>query len=234
MLWLISTGFVTTRMEDTLGTKTRLEQCLVDQLLMEQGMLIVDQHIVLGNGFCARSYVHTAPLIRWPAKVMEYVHQLLDVIPKNIIAESDMIAGPQTGGQLFGFSMAAALEGQGRFGPGGGMQFAPMYKDRKTGELYLRKYFRDLISGGNVLHPEPLKVIIIDDVCLTGNTLDKATQLVTEAGGTVLGVYAVIDRGQLTKDLINYDFVEQSELDAKLIPTAECDDCRFGVHPYEF
>ena len=67
-----------------------------------------------------------------------------------------------------------------------------------------------------------MKVLIVDDVCNTGNTLRATTKLIEEVGGHVLGTAVLYDRLATTKDLENHFFLGQVDVDPELVEADKC------------
>jgi orotate phosphoribosyltransferase len=104
-------------------------------------------------------------------------------MPADFIDQTQIVAGPATGGALLAHTLAGLLEGR-----------RPM-----THPSYSFAPFGDQ-EGVPVLTPfyasrmKDKRVLIVDDVRNTGTTLKRCADLVTAAGGSVIGTMQIVDR----------------------------------------
>jgi orotate phosphoribosyltransferase len=166
---------VTTRIDD-IRTKA------LDDL-RRYGVLMLDGHFDYGNGYHGRTYLNPHQLFRYPSTIWRLAQDLLDLLPADIAAATEVVAGPATGGALLAHTIAGLLDSR-RSLTHPASSFAPFDTDGEG--AHLRPFYRQLVKGRRVL--------LADDVRNTGQTLTRCADLVREAGGTVLGAVVICDR----------------------------------------
>ncbi len=197
------------RLED--ARELALKQLQTFEVLMRDG------HFDYHNGFHGRVYLNPHQLFRYPSTIWRLAQDLLDVLPPQLLDETDIVAGPATGGALLAHTIAGLLDGR-RALTHPSCSFAPFTPGE--GKFTLRSFYARLIRGKRVL--------LADDVRNTGKTFQRCADLVTEAGGTVLATVEICDRLEAIVDLgvPNYALVEYRA--PENFPAAECPMCRAG------
>ncbi len=147
------------------------------EVLMRQG------HFDYGNGFHGRVYLNPHQLFRYPSTIWRLAQDLLDVLPGELLAQTEVVAGPATGGALLAHTLAGLLDGR-RALTHPPCCFAP-FTNSPDG-FVLRSFYAQLMHGRRVL--------IADDVRNTGKTFQVCADLVRQAGGTVLATVEICDR----------------------------------------
>jgi orotate phosphoribosyltransferase len=180
-------------------------------------VLMRDGHFDYHNGFHGRVYLNPHQLFRQPSTIWRLAQDLLDVLPPQLLAATDIVAGPATGGALLAHTMAGLLDGR-RALTHPACSFAPFTPG--AGKFELRSFYAQLIRGQRVL--------LADDVRNTGKTFERCAQLVREAGGIVLATVEICDRCEAIVDLgvPNYALVEYPA--PENYPAAECPMCKAG------
>ena len=141
---------------------------------------------------------------------------LLDVLPGDLLAKTEVVAGPVTGGALLAHTLAGLLDGR-RSLTHPPCSFAPFNVNKETG---LKTFYADLLRGKRVL--------LADDVRNTGKTFEQCADLVARAGGAVLATVEICDRMEAVVDIgvPNYSLAEYRA--AENFAAAECPMCRAG------
>ncbi len=186
--------------------------------LQDLEVLMRDGHFDYGNGFHGRLYLNPHQLFRHPSTIWRLAQDLLDVLPGELLAETDVVAGPATGGALLAHTLAGLLDGR-RALTHPPCSFAPF---TNTAEGFvLRGFYARGLSGQRVL--------LADDVRNTGMTFQRCAELVTKAGGRVIGTVEICDRMEAIVDLgvPNYALVEYSA--PQNYPADTCPMCREGM-----
>ena len=196
-----------TRLED--ARELALKQLQTFEVLMRDG------HFDYHNGFHGRVYLNPHQLFRYPSTIWRLTQDLLDVLPPQLLDETDIVAGPATGGALLAHTIAGLLDGR-RALTHPSCSFAPFTPGE--GKFTLRSFYARLIRGKRVL--------LADDVRNTGKTFQRCADLVTEAGGTVLATVEIYDRLEAIVDLgvPNYALVEYPR--AAELPRSRVPDVR--------
>lgn len=84
------------------------EKALQDMQRSE--VLMLDGHFDYGNGYHGRVYLNPHQLFRHPSTIWRYAQDLLDVIPLEILQQTQVVAGPVTGGALLAHTIAGLLD----------------------------------------------------------------------------------------------------------------------------
>lgn len=159
--------------------------------LRRNEVLMLDGHFDYGNGYHGPAYLNPHQLFRYPSTVWRLAQDLLDVVPDDITAQADVVAGPATGGALLAHTIAGLLDSR-RSLTHPPCSFAPFNYDG-AGGFALRAFYRQELKGKRVL--------LADDVRNTGQTFERCAALVREAGGTVVATVQIYDRCEANVDL---------------------------------
>lgn len=185
--------------------------------LQEAGVLMRDGHFDYGNGFHGRVYLNPHQLFRYPSTIWRLAQDLLDILPSDLLEQTEVVAGPATGGALLAHTLAGLLDGRRAlthppcsFAPFSMVDHVPL----------LRSFYAEQIRGRRVL--------LADDVRNTGKTFEQCAALVREAGGTVLATVEICDRLEALTDagVPNYALAEYRAPENYSV--AECPMCRAG------
>lgn len=185
--------------------------------LREAGVLMPEGHYDYGNGFHGRAYLNPHQLFRYPATIWRLAQDLLDVVPGDLLAQTDVVAGPATGGALLAHTLAGLLDGR-RALTHPSCSFAPF--TMVDGVPSLKRFYAAQMQGRRVL--------LADDVRNTGRTFEQCAALVRGAGGTVLATVAICDRMEAVADAgaPNYALVDYPA--PENYPAGDCPLCRAG------
>ncbi len=139
------------------------------------------------------------------------------MLPAELLARTDVVAGPATGGALLAHTMAGLLDGR-RALTHPPCSFAPF--THADDGLTLRSFYAKRLPGQRVL--------IADDVRNTGKTFQRCAQLVTEAGGTVIATVEICDRLEAIVDAGVPNFALAEYPAPENYAAAECPMCAAG------
>lgn len=129
-------------------------------------------HFVLTSGRHSDVYVQCARILEDPALTTRLAETAVERLPKGL--NIDLVAAPAVGGLIIGFAVAQAL----------GVKF--IFSEREHGAMVLRRAFEV---------PPKARVLVVEDVVTTGGSVREVIELVRAAGGEVVGVVSLIDRG---------------------------------------
>jgi orotate phosphoribosyltransferase len=160
------------------------------QTLQDLEVLMRDGHFDYGNGFHGRVYLNPHQLFLHPSTIWRLAQDLLDVLPAEVIAETDVVAGPATGGALLAHTIAGLIDGR-RPLAHPPCSFAPLPNAAEASVL--RSFYRTQLAGKRVL--------LADDVRNTGKTFERSAGLIAEAGGKVIATVEIFDRMEAIVDL---------------------------------
>ena len=158
------------------------EKALKD--LQQSEVLMIGGHFDYGNGYHGRVYLNPHQLFRHPSTIWRFAQDLIDVLPNEIVQQTEVVAGPVTGGALLAHTIAGLLDSR-RSLTHPPCSFAPFNYD-PAGGFALRTFYRRELEGKRVL--------LVDDVRNTGDTFARCAALVQEAGGTVVATAEIYDR----------------------------------------
>jgi len=80
--------------------------------LQDLEVLMRDGHFDYGNGFHGRVYLNPHQLFLHPSTIWRLAQDLLDTLPAALIEQTDVVAGPATGGALLAHTLAGLLDGR--------------------------------------------------------------------------------------------------------------------------
>jgi orotate phosphoribosyltransferase len=195
----------------------RLEKALKD--LQESQVLMIDGHFDYGNGYHGRVYLNPHQLFRHPSTIWRFAQDLIDLMPSDLLQQTEVVAGPVTGGALLAHTIAGLLDSR-RSLTHPPCSFAPFNYDAERG-FNLRAFYRRELAGKRVL--------LADDVRNTGETFARCMALVQEAGGTVVATVEIYDRCEAVVDLGVPNIALAEYKAPENYRAAECPLCRTGV-----
>jgi len=192
--------------------------------LQEFEVLMLDGHFDYGNGYHGRVYLNPHRLFRQPSTIWRFAQDLLDVIPADLLAAAEIVAGPVTGGALLAHTMAGLLDGRRSLTHPPSL-FAPFTADPQQG-FVLRTFYAQQMKGRRVL--------LADDIRNTGKTFQRCAALVAEAGGIVLATVQIYDRLEAVVELGVPNFALAGYRAPGNYPAAACPLCQAGVRVTTF
>ena len=193
------------------------EKALKD--LQQSEVLMVDGHFDYGNGYHGRLYLNPHQLFRHPSTIWRFAQDLIDLMPGELVQQTEVVAGPATGGALLAHTIAGLLDSR-RSLTHPPCSFAPFHNDAKAG-FALRPFYRAELKGKCVL--------LADDVRNTGETFARCAALVREAGGTVVATVEIYDRCESNVDLGVPNIALAEYRAPENVKASECPQCAQGV-----
>ena len=189
------------------------------QDLQQFQVLMINGHFDFGNGYHGRVYLNPHQLLRYPSTIWRFAQDLLDVLPASILDQTEVVAGPVTGGALLAHTVAGLLDSRREITRPPTM-FAPFTVDAERGQS-LSRFYR--------LHVGGRKVLLVDDVRNTGQTFARCAELVRADGAEVLATAEIYDRmdAVVSLDVPNFPLAEYKATEN--YPAAECPLCQSGV-----
>jgi orotate phosphoribosyltransferase len=182
-------------------------------------VLMLDGHFDYGNGYHGRAYLNPHQLFRHPSTIWRFAQDLLDLLPSTVVSQTDVVAGPVTGGALLAHTMAGLLDSR-RSLTHPPSSFAPFNID-ETGTLVLRSFYRQEIAGKRVL--------LADDVRNTGQTFKRCAELAEGAGARVIASVEIYDRLEAIVDLEAPNFALAEFRAPDNFPSHACPLCAAGL-----
>src|SRR2546425_10926942 len=74
--------------------------------LQQSEVLIRDGHFDYGNGFHGSVYLNPHQLFRQPATIWRCAQDLIDLLPADLVQQTEVVAGPGTGGARLAHTLA--------------------------------------------------------------------------------------------------------------------------------
>ena len=185
-------------------------------LLGKVGAVVTQSHIVYTSGKHGSSYINKDAL---------YPHTHLTSRLCRIIAQRflkskvDVVVAPAIGGVILSQWVAYHLTEL------GSLEVLAAYaeKDSEADDFVIKRGYDKIINGK--------KVLVVEDVLTTGGSVKKVVQVVRKAGGDVIGVGVLCNRGGITVQDIGDVPVLNVLLDVNLDSwdAAQCPLCAKGV-----
>lgn len=169
----------------------------------EVGALLTG-HFRLSSGLHSDRYLQCARLLMWPERARKAGR---DLARKLSIFSPQAVLSPAIGGIVIGHEVARALGVRG------------LFAERRDGAFVLRRGFT--LSPGE-------RVVVVEDVFTTGGSTREVCAAVRSAGGTVVAVGSIVDRG-LPAGTFPVPASSLLSLDAPSWPEEGCPLCARGV-----
>lgn len=180
---------------------------------------MVNGHFDYGNGFHGSAYLNPHRLFQQPSTIWRVAQDLIDAIPSDLIATTEVVSGPVMGGALLAHTMAGLIDGRRPLSHPQSL-FAPISVDDR-GAHVLRDFYQGVVKGRRVL--------LVDDVRNTGKTFERAKSLIETAGGTVIATAQICDRLEAMVDL-GVPNIALAEYPApENFPAESCPLCQAGA-----
>lgn len=184
--------------------------------LQEFEVLMLDGHFDYGNGYHGRVYLNPHRIFRQPSLIWRLGQDLIDVLPDDVIAATEVVAGPVLGGALLAHTIAGLLDSRRSLSlpP---TSFAPLLSKGEG----LRPFYKTVVSGRRVL--------VADDVRNTGKTFERAKAVIEDAGGTVVATCEIYDRLEAIADAGVPNFALAEYKAPENYAVSACPMCRAGI-----
>ncbi len=184
-----------------------LSQEEVLRLFEQKGALLIG-HFQLTSGLHSEKYLQCALVLQYP----DIAERLGSAIAREFAREKiDCVIGPAVGGIIVAQEVGRAL----------GVR--AMFTERESGSMTLRRGFA--VREGE-------RVLAVEDVTTTGGSVREVIEAVTNAGGVIVGVGAIIDRsgGEVGFDV---PFKPLARLEVATFSPETCPLCKRGVPVYK-
>ncbi len=144
----------------------------VEEIFQKSGA-ILKGHFLLASGLHSPIYWEKFQVLQYPNYTEQHCHKISTHFQKHGI---QVVAGPTTGGIILAFEVARQLGVRGIFA-----------EKESGGERAFKRGFS--ISPGE-------RVLIVDDILTTGNSIREVIAAVTKQGGIVIGIGVLVDRSE--------------------------------------
>lgn len=192
------------------------EQHILD-LLAQVGAIVTDSHLVYTSGRHGSTYVNKDALYPHTAGISTVCERIAQEFAP---ADVEVVAGPTVGGVIMAQWTAHHLTA--RYGH----EVLAVYAEEDgTGDerrRVFRRGYDSLVAGRRVL--------VVEDILTTGLSARLVVQAVAAAGGTVLGVGALCNRGDVqAADLGAPALFSLTNVPMQTWAADECPLCQAGV-----
>jgi orotate phosphoribosyltransferase len=172
--------------------------------IFEQHNALLTGHFKLSSGLHSEKYLQCALVLQHP----EIAERLAKALAAAFVSEKiGVVVGPALGGVTLAYEVARALGVRG------------IFTERQDGAMVLRRGFA--IQKGE-------RVLVCEDVVTTGGSTKEVMDLVTAAGGIVIGVGSVIDRSD-TPPAFGVRFASLAKVKVGTYAPEACPLCRAAV-----
>lgn len=137
--------------------------------VLEKRGAVLRGHFELSSGRHSDVFVQKFRVLEQPRLAQRFGESLAELFDKRF----DVVAAPAVGAVVLGFATALAADAR------------SLFAERVDGRMVLRR-------GFEIGRRE--KVLVVEDVVTTGGSAREVVDLVTQAGGEVVGVGALLDR----------------------------------------
>ncbi|MEG0682739.1 MAG: orotate phosphoribosyltransferase, partial [Raoultibacter sp.] len=161
-------------------------------------------HFQLTSGRHSDTYIQCARVLEDTRLTNAFAAESIKRLPAGLAI--DMVASPAVGGIIFGYAVASAL----------GTKM--IFSERKEGVMVFRRNFEV---------PAGARVLVCEDVVTTGGSVKEVCDLIEEAGGVVVAVVSMINRGGQRK--FAQDYYPLIDLPTPSWDPQDCDLCKQGV-----
>src|SRR5512132_3776877 len=112
--------------------------------LQQSSVLMLDGHFDYGNGYHGRVYLNPHQLFRHPSTIWRFAQDLIDLLPSDLAAAAEVVAGPVTGGALLAHTIAGLLDSRRSLTHPPSI-FAPFHHNQASG-FAIRDFYRSEIK----------------------------------------------------------------------------------------
>lgn len=193
-----------------------------DAILRASNAILRDDHFVYINGDHGEGWISKDAIFPDTERASELCALLADALAAHVF---DVVCGPATGGLIVSQWTAHHLGLPSVFAEHGKERG---YDPRAASPGPLRPPF--LLKRGYDRMVNGRRVLVVDDVVNTGESVAETIQAVRAAGGEVATAAALCSRGNASADDVGCtEFVYLTEVTIPSWPAQSCELCRRGV-----
>ncbi len=175
----------------------------IKEIFKEKGAL-QEGHFVLNSGLHSEHYVQCARVLQHPELARNLGANLAEKFSQK---EIDVVIGPAMGGITLSFVVGLALNCR------------AIFTEKSENGMKLRRSFA--LNRGE-------KVLVVDDVFTTGNSVKEVMKAVKDQGAKTAGVGVMVDRSGGRSEDFEVPVKSLMELNIKTFSPEECPMCRDG------
>lgn len=195
-----------------------MDKHAVMETLTRVGAIITDSHIVYTSGRHGKAYVNKDALYVHCNATSDLCKQMAGAYKADDV---DLVAGPTIGGVVLSQWVAHHINAKRLFGET--LSIYAEEEDRPEGKARIFKRGYDLLLPGK-------NVVVVEDVVTTGGSARKVIEAVRAAGGNVLGLSILCNRGGISSDDVGgVPVFALTEVSLDSWAEDECPLCQSGV-----
>jgi orotate phosphoribosyltransferase len=138
--------------------------------IFKQTHALLEGHFQLTSGLHSAQYFQCAKVLQYP----NHAEKLCGLIAQHFLnSKPDVVIAPALGGIVVAQEVGRQLHTR------------TIFTERKDGTMQLRRGFE--INTGE-------RVIVCEDVITTGGSVQEVIDIVSKAGGHIVGIGAIVDR----------------------------------------
>ncbi|MBI2450607.1 MAG: orotate phosphoribosyltransferase [Candidatus Nealsonbacteria bacterium] len=180
---------------------------------------ILDGHFVLASERHSKTYLEKALVYVNPEIVSELCYQMainVGLSSKVSVSNIECVVGPSLGGIIL--SQFTAYHLSSMFSK----NVLSLFTEKDAaGKQVLKRGYQKLIAGKRVL--------IVDDILTTGESIKQVAQAVEQAGGIIVAVAVICNREDVTSAKLGYPLFCLWRTNIESWPAKECPLCQRGI-----
>lgn len=177
--------------------------------ILEGVNAIIEGHFLLSNGKHTNTYVRMAQAFQHYDIAMEIAEMMSELYEDEFI---DVVIGPAIGAIILAHEIGKLKEARCIY----------TERDMETNKMVLKRGFN--ISPGE-------KVLIVEDVFITGNSVSDIVDIVKEYGGEIVGICTAVNRNKKRRPKIkNITVKSLFHLKVEIFDEDNCPLCKEGIN----
>lgn len=171
-------------------------------------------HFVFVSGLHADTYINKNAVYPYTGEISKICRAIAEKFAGKKI---DVVVGPSTGGIILSQWVAHHLTEI------NGKEVYSVYADKDGDGFVIKRGYEDIVKNKNVL--------VVEDLVTTGGSLRKVIEEARRSGGTVLAAVTVVNRGDVTKEMVGNppEFISMLNVQLEQWPQAQCELCQAGI-----
>jgi orotate phosphoribosyltransferase len=171
-------------------------------------------HFVFVSGLHADTYINKNAVYPYTKEVSKICRGIAERFAGKGI---EIVVGPATGGIILSQWVAHHLsEIDGR-------EVYTAYADKDGEGFVIKRGYEDIVKGK--------KTLVVEDLVTTGGSVKKVIEEARRVGGDVVGAAVVVNRGEVTAEMVGNpgEFISMLTVHMEQWPENECDLCKRSI-----
>ena len=185
----------------------------VKQILAQQNAVLTGDHFKYASGLHGTEYINKDAIFTDPKLTSELCKFLVRPFQARNI---HTVAGPQMGGVIVAHDAACELSTMEK------RQIWGVYAEKTEKGLKFNRGYDEFIRGHNVL--------AVEDILNTGGSAKDLIEAIREAGGNVIGLAAIVNRGNVKPENVgNVPIYSLLDVNMESWNPSDCQPCKDGI-----